>query len=324
MKRLFPPATACGPTLASTRSLLHTSYKLHTRMPKTGQAAVVGGRRVSRRGRKIERDAKHVRRRNPSAMALRGGRERVGARPRWLPLTPACGVAQQDAEPEGYEDELSEWAHYLHTFADDAEESSDEPEDEPVTPVASPKGSPKREKFNKHTFKKFSLDGSAGMKGVRRAGESWRPHAYCARLTQCGVRSAQASSSSRRPAPACPAGCSAPSAFARGRPALRSPRAPVGEAGLGARRLANRLARRTSEKARWRPRAPRKAGVRPSGPEYTGICIHMMVHLLGVRSMICDAPHRVRSGFTTHGRSLDAATHLSLRRPADSVSAYAP
>ena len=148
-------------------------------MPKTGQAAVVGGRRVSRRGRKIERDAKHVRRRNPSAMAFRGGRERVGARPRWLPLTPACGVAQQDAEPEGYEDELSEWAHYLHTFADDAEESSDEPEDEPVTPVASPKGSPKREKFNKHTFKKFSLDGSAGMKGVRRAGESWRPHEAC-------------------------------------------------------------------------------------------------------------------------------------------------
>ena len=29
-------------------------------MPKTGQAAVVGGRRVSRRGRKIERDARHV------------------------------------------------------------------------------------------------------------------------------------------------------------------------------------------------------------------------------------------------------------------------
>ena len=180
-------------------------------MPKTGQAAVVGGRRVSRRGRKIERDAKLVRRRNPSAMALRGGRERVGARPRWLSLTPACGVAQQDAEPEGYEDELSEWAHYLHTFADDAEESSDEPEDEPVTPVVSPKGSPKREKFNKpapaHTFKKFSLDGSAGMKGVRRAGESWRPPArvLCPDdAVRCSVR--HTSSSSRRPAPACPAG----------------------------------------------------------------------------------------------------------------------
>ena len=93
-----------------------------------------------------------------------------------LSLTHVRGVAQEDAEPEGYEDELSEWAHYLHTFADEAEESSDEPEDEPVTPVASPKGSPKREKFNKptpaHTFKKFSLDGGAGMKGVRRAGES--------------------------------------------------------------------------------------------------------------------------------------------------------
>ena len=81
-----------------------------------------------------------------------------------LSLTHVRGVAQEDAEPEGYEDELSEWAHYLHTFADDeAEESSDEPEDEPVTPVASPKGSPKREKFNKpapaHTFKKLSLDG---------------------------------------------------------------------------------------------------------------------------------------------------------------------
>ena len=237
-------------------------------MPKTGQAAVVGGRRVSRRGRKIERDAKLVRRRNPSAiMALRGGRERVGARPRWLSLTPACGVAQQDAEPEGYEDELSEWAHYLHTFADDAEESSDEPEDEPVTPVASPKGSPKREKFNKHTFKKFSLDGSAGMKGVRRAGESWRPHAHCVRLTQCGVRSAQASSSSRRPAPACPAGCSAPSAFARGRPALRSPRAPVGEAGLGARRLANRdlrgelLRKRDGDRARLERLGSGRAGL---------------------------------------------------------------
>ena len=101
-----------------------------------------------------------------------------------MSLTHVRGVAQEDAEPEGYEDELSEWAHYLHTFADDeAEESSDEPEDEPVTPVASPKGSPKREKFNKptpaHTFKKFSLDGGAGMKGVRRAGESWRPHEAC-------------------------------------------------------------------------------------------------------------------------------------------------
>ena len=152
-------------------------------MPKTGQAAVVGGRRVSRRGRKIERDAKHVCRRNSSAMAFEAvvnasslGRVR-------LSLTHVRGAAQEDAEPEGYEDELSEWAHYLHTFADEAEESSDEPEDEPVTPVASPKGSPKREKFNKptpaHTFKKFSLDGGAGMKGVRRAGESWRPHEAC-------------------------------------------------------------------------------------------------------------------------------------------------
>ena len=143
-------------------------------MPKTGQAAVVGGRRVSRRGRKIERDAKHVRRRNSSAMAFRGGRERVGARPRWLSLTHVRGTAQEDAEPEGYEDELSEWAQYLHTFADEADESSDEPEDEPVTPVASPKGSAKGEKYFKtpaHTFKNFSLGGGAGMKGLRRAGQ---------------------------------------------------------------------------------------------------------------------------------------------------------
>ncbi len=226
-------------------------------MPKTGQAAVVGGRRVSRRGRKIERDAKHVRRRNSSAMAFRGGRERVGARPRWLSLTHVRGVAQEDAEPEGYEDELSEWAHYLHTFADEAEESSDEPEDEPVTPVASPKGSPKREKFNKHTFKKFSLDGSAGMKGVRRAGESWRSHAQRVRLTYAVCRSAQASSSSRRRARACPAGCSVPSASARGPPALRSSRAPAGEAGLGAVRRANRESEPCGDTARvskgWGP-----------------------------------------------------------------------